>query len=109
MTYSNHDYLFPFLAGVLSSPFIVTLAKNLGAVYLELGMLLGVSTAFIKRIESDYAHNSLRVNIEVLNRWRESSPHQSDHDAMTTDLVTALTSLGLSDVAEMVTAGKCVG
>ena len=108
-TYSNHDYPFPFLAGVLSDRFIVKLANSLGAVYLQLGMLLGVSMAFVKRMESDWVHDSLRVTIEVLNRWRETSPHRSDHDARTTDLVTALTSLDLTDVAEMVIDGKCVG
>ena len=50
--YSNHNYHLPFLAGVLSDKFLVKLAN---------------STSFIKRMESDWVHDSLRVTIELLN------------------------------------------
>ena len=94
---------------MLSDKFIFKLADNLGVVYLQLGILLGVAMSFVKRMESDWAHDSSRQTIEVLNRWRETSPHRSDHDAMSEELISALTTLELTDVAETVTASKCVG
>ena len=124
ITYSNHNYRLPFLADVPSGKFIVKLAnstsfmKRMESAWVhdsrsvlsdKFFVKMANSTRFIKRMESDWVHDSLRVTIERLNRWREPSPHWSHHDAMSKELILAITSLELTDVAEMVTAGKCVG
>ena len=107
MTHSNHDYPFPFLAGVLSDNFFVRLTNDIGD-YVRLGLILGVGMAFIKRTETNCMRDCWRTTFEVLAHWRESSPHQSDHDAMVDELIAAFTTLDMNDLAGMVRAGKCV-
>ena len=107
MTCSNHAYPFPFFAGVLSDTFFVKLTNNIRD-YVRLGLLLGVGMPFIKRTESNCMRDCWRTTFEVLAQWRQTSPHQSDHDAMVADLIDVFTTLDMNDLAGMVRAGKCV-
>ena len=108
MTYSNHAYHFPFLAGVLTDKFLVKLTNNIGD-YVRLGLILGLGMPFIKQTESTCMRDCWRTTFEVLAHWRASSRHQPDHDAMVEELIDAFTTLELNDLAGMVRTGKCVG
>ena len=92
ITYSNHNYRPPFLTGVPSDKFLVKLTN---------------STSFMKRMESDWVHDSLRVTTERLNRWREPSPHWSHHDAMSQMLILALTLKVTLSLLEAIRTGQC--
>ena len=109
LTSCDYNHCVAFLPGVLSDSFIGKVTDSIGNVYFRVGLILGVTVAFMQRMEMDFVKDSWRVAFHVLCKWRDTSPNRKNVEAMVKELTTALRSVELNDVAEMVKDGKCVG
>ena len=79
------------------------IAKSLGNVYFELGMLLNLTRSMVLQVEADFRDSVFRRNFEVLVKWRESTAHPNP----IIELITALQALDLNDVVKTVQDREC--
>ena len=108
LTFCNYNHLLSFLPGIMSETFIANVTEYIGGAYFKLGLVLGVSKTFLERLEINHSKDVWRITFEMLSRWRDTSPHRKNMEAMVKELTTALSRLHLNDAAELVRDGKCV-
>ena len=102
------SFCFLFLPAVLTDKLLWKVANSVVDVYFQLALLLDIGAPFVKMTELNFVRDAWRVTYEVLNKWRESAPLEMNEEAMVAKLVSALSDLEKTEIAQIVQAGKCV-
>ena len=92
---------------MVSNSFFVKVANSVGSTYFQLGILLGITKPLLERLEVDFVGKCWRITFEMLCKWRQISPRRTNIDDMVEELTTALSSIEMNDVVNMVIHGKC--
>ena len=95
-----------FLEELITDKFLKYVAEQLGGYY-DIGLILGVSRAFIEQQENAYPKKTTLVTTKVLLQWRSISKNRDSMVNMMEELISALKDLQLNDVADMVRHGEC--
>ena len=83
---------------------LLDLAKQMGDVYLEVGVSLGLTATKVEQLENDYK-KTVRINFQVLRTWRDRGRSERRVDDMFHELACAFRDLELEDLHIIVRNG----
>ena len=91
---------------MFTNAFLAKVASNLDVDFSRLGLLLGIPPEYIQRLAKTSEIKWFTI-LEVLFEWRKTSLNRASN-ILVEELVSALTTLKLMDVVEIVRKGEYV-